>query len=664
MSLALQGKMASGGKFRFLQVDAKGVAGTGPNGEVTFHDLFEGSLTGGWKPKDPGRVKADKVIHNKFTKRMLSRMLHEVLIGHGGNYNVSDITYSNTINPAAAFMMFSDHTVQSKQGDVRPEFDESDGQYVTILSSDTATAGEGRRGITLSDTSGIFKRVSIAYRDTTPYGEAEYVFYAQPNAAAVETGADGIDNFPIKAVGLTAGVACGDGEANSQVGIRAIVGLAPTWQGISDRDYAHEAQAQNVDLIPEQYPYDGLAGGAVAGNDGYIQSSALARIQIDSTSTPSGAVTDSITAGTQRIVLANAVTDFPTSGGFLTAAHQRKVIEIENSGIAGNNRKFTIKEVISTTEVEVFEAPASDDDGSANAFTASIYTEYAGFNVFDGRVENEGRVSTAADHDLAGEVVHGETWSSEDSAGTHTIGRIFSSTKQLLGCRLVLPKGTNKLFAPEDFTIQVLDPTANSGNPRPGYDPDWVTVTSGVKVDQQTNIFDGGLYGYEYTFTTAHAARGVRLTAMQAYSATRHVQLAQFMCYEAPASVTLDNAVDVLRLKVKSPDSYLDFSPDDAGPTTAVATLVNALNYALRGYEMEAVRSTFGFLWLRGTVAGDNSDVWMDAEGAGATNTKLGFPSGATQKTGITQAITKAPEDALTILYRINITGDVPGGWV
>jgi hypothetical protein len=654
--------MASGGQFRLIRTNAKGIKGSGPNGEVDFHDLFDGNLQDGWKPKYPDRVKDDKIIHNKFTKRMLSRMLHETLIGHGQNYNVSDITYSNTINPAAAFVMFSDHTVQGKQGDYRPEFDESDGQFVSVLSSDTTTAGEGRRGITLSDTSGILKRVSIAYRSTSPYGEAEYVFYAQPNTAAQETGNDGIDNFPIKAVGLAAGVACGDGEANSQIGIRAIVGLAPTWQGISDRVYVHEGQAENVDLIPEEYPYDGLSGGAVAGNEGYIQSSALARVQIDNTSTPSGAVTDSITAGTQRIVLANAVTDLPTTGGFVQDVHQRKVIEIANSGIAGNNRKYTIKKVISTTEVETFEAPAGDDDGSSNPFTASIYEEYEGFNAFDGRIENEGRVE-AADHDPPGVVIHGETWSSEDSAGTHTLGRIFGTNKTLIGIRIVIPRGVNKDFVPEDFTIQILDPAANSGNPRPGFDADWTTVSSGVRTGQAGNIFGGGMYGYEYTFD-AISARGIRLTGMQAFSSSRFCKIAAFMAFEAMSAVTLDNSTDVLKIKTKGPSSYRDFAPDDVTATQSVSDLTSALNFAIRGYELEAVRSTFGFLWLRGTVAGDNSDAWMDAETAAGTNTKLGLPSGATQRTGITQSITKAPEDALTILYRINITGNVSGGWV
>jgi hypothetical protein len=41
----------------------------------------------------------------------------------------------------------------------------------------------------------------------------------------------------------------------------------------------------------------------------------------------------------------------------------------------------------------------------------------------------------------------------------------------------------------------------------------------------------------------------------------------------------------------------------------------------------------------------------------------LGLPTIATQKTGITQPITKAYADAMTFIYRVNLSGNVPGGW-
>jgi hypothetical protein len=127
------------------------------------------------------------------------------------------------------------------------------------------------------------------------------------------------------------------------------------------------------------------------------------------------------------------------------------------------------------------------------------------------------------------------------------------------------------------------------------------------------------------------------------------------------SAVTLSN--HTLDLKIKTGDSYTTHALRDTAATQDVNDLCDALNYAVRGYQIEAVRSQFGYLWLRGTVAGDNSDLFLDAEGGSDANTELGLPTGATQKTGITQPITKVYTDAITFIYRVNLSGNVPGGW-
>lgn len=659
-----RGLVGASGEFQFIRVNTRGLD------QVDFNDLFEGSPQEGWKCKHPDRVTADVTIKNKFTKRGLGRMLHEILHGHPytspSPYVPSDIHAStNEVNPFQAFCLLGDDTANSKSGDARVEFNESDAQYDSLISPSTGVVGEGRRGVLLSDGTGIFKTISIAYKSTSPYGEAEFVFYAQPNSPAVQTGDKGLDDFVIKAVALAAGVDCGDGETNGQIGVRAVVGLAPTFQGVSDRKYVHQGQWNPTpeDLIPGEYTYPDAGGPAVTVN-GYIQSSKQAESQIDANITTNAS--DSITAATNRIVLTNAPTALSTTSGFDATAHERKVLRIANAVDASNNRDFTIKEVISTTEVEVYEDVTVDE---ANGFDGTVLTVYEGYNAFDDRHQNEGRVSTSADVDPPGTVIIGERYASADGSGPHVLGRIWATPKTLKGIRIIIPKGVNKDFVPNDFVIEVLNQTALPGSPtgseRPGDNNDWQEVLvsgspGGTYSGEATNIFDAGIYGYEYTFDAAECY-GVRLYSMQAFNNTRKVEIAAFMAFEAMTAVTLSG--DKLGLKVKTGDSYTVHDLPNVTSTQDVNDLVDAVNHAVRGYQIEAVRNRFGYIWLRGTVAGDNSDLFLDAEGAEGTNTDLGLPAIATQKTGITQPITKAAADAMTFIYRVNLSGNVPGGW-
>ena len=156
-----RGLVGASGEFQFIRVNTQGLD------KVDFDDLFEGSPQTGWRAKHPDRVTADVTVKNKFTKRGLGRMMHEILIGHPYSaptpYSPSEIHgTTRDVNPFLAFCLLSDDTINSKIGDVRVEFNESDTQYDVLISPDSATALEGRRGVLLSDGTGIFKTISIA----------------------------------------------------------------------------------------------------------------------------------------------------------------------------------------------------------------------------------------------------------------------------------------------------------------------------------------------------------------------------------------------------------------------------------------------------------------------------------------------------------------------
>jgi hypothetical protein len=224
-----------------------------------------------------------------------------------------------------------------------------------------------------------------------------------------------------------------------------------------------------------------------------------------------------------------------------------------------------------------------------------------------------------------------------------------------------LGSDVNINFVPHNFTIQILDPAANGGNPRPGYNADWTTVSTKTSVGQ--TIFDAGVWGVEYTFTAVDA-RGIRLSGMQAYVTTGKVQVAELLAFTNIQSGDAIELVDAnLRLKTDSAASYVQHELDDVASTTDLNDMIDPLNQALRGYQMEALVSTFGQLWLRGTVAGDNSELWIDDEGVEGAATELGLPTTETEMLGVTEPITKAPTDAMTIIYRVNLTGNVPGGY-
>ena len=149
---------------------------------------------------------------------------------------------------------------------------------------------------------------------------------------------------------------------------------------------------------------------------------------------------------------------------------------------------------------------------------------------------------------------------------------------------------------------------------------------------------------------------------IRAVDNTRKVEIAEFLVYEEMDSVTINSGLanNVLRLRTDGA-TWRNFTLNDIGPVILIDDIVTEINRQVRGYELQAVRSDFGYLWIRGTVAGGNSTVDVDSVANGSTaNTPLGIATGGATKTGITQSVTKAYDDALTITYRVAISGDLP----
>lgn len=671
MSLDLNGSAGMQGEFRFIKVNTEGLSGSGPNGEILFEDLWMGE-PGNYKPRYPERVTEDRVVKNKFTKRGLSRIMHEILKGHGGTYVISDINAAtNTRNPFLAFCLAADctWTGREKSGDARVMWNESDGQYDTLISERTSEAGEGHRGCAISDTGGIFKRISAVYRSGEPYGEIEYVFYAQPNGTLQSTGVKGLDNFVAKSVGLAYSVDCGDGQDGAQWGVRAVIGLPPTWQGISDRVYLHEPSAAVRFACPAgefgMHRYTNVL--EAVSTDGYICSAEAAPVQIGVDIT--GNVGDSIDAdplaegGGGRIVLLDAPSCINTPTGFTDALHRRKKIRISGSANPGNNKIYTIRKVESTTQVLVWETPAVDEGpGAFMAAGDGLYTYYSGDQAFDGRVDNEGRIETppfdVTIPDQPGCVELGEKWVSADNTGPHMIGRIWSTTQDIYGIRIIVPAGTARDFCPDQFKIEKLVGNFPADPTNPSI---WADV--GTYSSQVNNIYDAGVYGYEFTFSLVQA-KGIKISTMKALNQNRKVEIAEVFVFKYMPSKSF-NTTDNIQLSTDGGVTYRTYTPGAVSASQSWNNFLNALNAVLRGYEMEAVRSNFGYIWIRGTVAGNNSTVKLHNVSPGTLATILGLNTApGFTKTGITQPITKAMADAMTYIYRLNITGNVPGGYV
>ena len=797
--LMARGVAGTSGVFRFVRHDVRGMKGTGKDGQVDFWDLWERRPNGTVRPRHGERIIEDISSRNKFLKRGLAYIIDRCLYEQGdGPYVPAEVTDSPTAYCLNCLIFVADapDIASGYIGDARVQWNESDGSSNASISPANSPSvpehlpGQGRRGLDLDTTSSsyIMRRVAASYVTTSPYREAEYVVYAQPNDANTisavgtittvavaniiagetftlddgihdplvfefvktsprsytagrimvdlvgittadevrdaiisaingvheddfhisaasggsaqvdlthETGGgigntsssdtvadagfvvsnmsggsglegdtnpafDGvqsheIDNLPIKAIGLASNLDCGAGEANSHWGIRSIVGLAPTFQGICDRGYQHEGKQLHKYVAAET-----VAG---VGSDGYVESDSVADVSLGSITTNAG---DSISSG--LITMLDAPDDLLATGGFRQREHFRKSLAI--TGGTNDGKVFTIKKVVGPTQVRVWESITDDTNG----FTAELKQTYNGINAFSGAVENEGQSRPSADHhDEPGTVVLGEPFKCNTVGGAPdygVLGRVWATAKKIRGIRIVIPAGVFKDAIPNYFKIQYLDSALGD---EPANNAHWSDYTNGdfSGTAQGDALFEAGPYGVEYTFPdTLPDTKGLRLYGIKAIDDTIPPEVGELLIFtdmdpagsgtpDGTGIELVDGTDDRLDLATDAVPNYRTFYLGDLGPTKDTQDIADAINAQTRGYQLEAVRSRFGYLWLRGTVAGDNSYVDLDYP-TGQANDKLKLPGVATQKQGLTQVIRKLPADAMTFIYRINISGDLP----
>ena len=459
--------------------------------------------------------------------------------------------------------------------------------------------------------------------------------------SSLETNDDGIDNLPAKGVGLAAGVQCGDGEANSTIAARSVTGLASIAQGVSDRDYHHEGTGL--------HSYSGAETIGTYG-DGYHASSE----QEDNLRSIATDVGDSVVAATKVVRMKNGAFTSDDLGLAL------KFTSGTNTGLK------TIVKVISAYDVVVLETVVDESSG----FACDVVHPGTGDKAFDGDIYAEGN---------KGYVDLGGKWRSSSTSGPHSIARVWAASKSVHGVRVISAPNVPKTNCPDIFKIQKLA-TQAQGNPsgptveddlEPANDLHWIDV--GAEVDftassQDNAIFDAAEEGVEYLFNAPTTTRGIRISTLQASTSSTDVQLGEFMIFGEVAAITFTGGVDdALRVATNgipaspgvpgSEGSYRTFEFGDlvtSGDVTQedVQDIADWLNKELRGFNLQALRSNLGILWIRTTTAGYKDQMDIDSLGNGSTAlTKLGLG---------TAVILKFPEDAMTFIYRFNISGDLP----
>ena len=532
--------------------------------------------------------------------------------------------------------------------DVRDAFAEAVTAWYDSTLWDAAAGGGGTVNLT-HRTGGEIGNTTLATNNGS-------ITFLQPSGGggALE-GAGGeddyIDNLPIKALGLAEGLACGNGEADNRVAVRSIVGQAPTLIGYSDRVYEHEGTGL--------YSYSGSDNLGTNGEGYFVTAEGEQTLR----SIPASG-TDSISTTGNTVIMKN---------GNFTSDDVGRTFRISNSGTSNDGDK-TIATVVNRHKITIVEALASEGDG----FNADIVILNPGSAAFDGDVTAEAGT---------GVIDLGFKWRSADTTGPHELGRVWASIKSIRGIRVTGPAGTNKDNYLHTFKVQRLATQAlgNGLGPvlsddlEPGNPNHWVDV--GAEVDftasgQADNIFDAEDRGYEFLFNAAINCYGIKITSGQAFVGTGAVEIGEFYIFSERGVVTITSAVDdELELAtngvpsgpgVPGPTgSFRTFSLGDVTTTGDAAnedmqTIADAINKQVRGYELEALRGNFGHLWIRSTVAGDNSQMDLDTEPTAGVHSKLGLGAAQVQKVGETQIVRKLPEDALTLIYRLSLSGDLP----
>lgn len=495
----------------------------------------------------------------------------------------------------------------------------------------------------------------------------------------------GVDNLQIKTLGMSYGILCGSGEADSQIGIRAVSGLPAQIQGFSDRIYQHEGTGANPSLRANslhKYVTGETLGGV--GSDGYVVNDSIDT----SSTTEETAVTDRTIAVNAADLITAADDSVYLKNGDMTKADEGRTMTFV--GNANNPGDFYIQQVITHKRAIIIpgrgaSAISSNDSGAWTSTT--IQDLHYGSHAFDGDVLNEG---------VNGVMEPGQSYRSNNAVGPHIIGRIWQNPLDITGLRIIGAAGVPKDNYPDLFTLQYLDvDKATASTLEPYNDNHWTTIDSPV-TDQAGSIFDGAEHGHEILFTTpppAGKCYGIRLKDTQGFDVNVAIEVAELLCFTTRGVISLAGGTnDILSVATDavptgpdtpnaSPGTYRNFEVGTLA-TTGVASnedmqqVVDEINRAhlenaptniiMRGFELEASRSELGFLWIRTTVAGFQVQLDLDSDdntGNKSCNAELGFQtsdSTVTQKVGVTQPFMKLPEQAMTIIYRANISGDLP----
>jgi hypothetical protein len=484
-------------------------------------------------------IKAKLEFNNKILERGLSYYLSRLALVHDdrGTYYVSpNVTDNPLTNPFEGFAMC--------KSAARPDYTESNSaNNANAGANGSGVANTGIRYVDKDDTTG--PGIKMLSRELVNQGPGiyytdmfEYVFYAQDNpGGAVETGADGIDNYQILGIGWTQGPDCGNGGTQSRWGLRQVLGTKPTHQGSK------------------------TAG------------------------------TDRISVGQDGGVILTEITTATIANGF---------IESGNNGVG-----------------------------------------LEGSEAFDGATENE--VSSSVFGDWLN-----DSWQSANVPGPHYIGRVFATQKTVHSIRIATSQGASIDNIPDDFKIQYLplgstDPRESAGQ--------WVDCTGyGALVDQAGLVAAAGPYGYEYILAAPRDCLGIRLSNLYGQDHNVFVDVAELMIFEEHAGWSFTSAVDdAIRLSTDGGVTPRTYNVGTLASTQDMNDIVEALNDQLFGYELEAVRSTFGFLWIRGSTHGLLSLAEIHAVAA-SMYTKFGLS--AATIAGTDETITKLQNDTLTFIYR------------
>jgi len=589
-------------------------------------------------------------------------------------------TLNDGVNPAITFEFDSNGSVSVWDGDpsnnvpivfasgdadtaIRDAAVEAINQILDVDLKITAAAGSGGVVNLTHDSGGALGAIAI-----TTSASPAFSVSGMTGGSALE-GASGnddeIDNLLAKSVGFAAGVDCGVGEVDNQVGIRSVLGLKPTLKGYGDRIYYHEASSLHKYVSGETLGSVGLDGYTV-GDDSSSTGELASTIR-----TISSDSSDTITASNDEL--------FCKDGDFSNDDVGRTVSIV---GATNNSGDHEIKSVITKQRV-VLVTNITLDDTSWTSTT--IKDANLGLYGFDGNVES----------DITTDVVDlGRSFRSYSSTLAHILGRVWNTapSNQIVGIRIVGDMNVSLGNVPEDFVVQYLDAQqvggpGSKGSLNPYNNSHWTTIDS-AHSSQGSTIYAGDDRGLEILFTSPPPQAdtfGIRLSSMKSVSGaagtSSSVVIAELMIFGQRGVISLSSGVN------DKMSIALDGTPASSGVpgpvgslfkvfelgnvlTTGSAanddmnTIADAINDQVLGYGIEAERTELGFLAIKSTVAGDETQMDLDSDsnlGGKSCNSVLGFQANAgtqTQAAGKTVPWQKMPGEAMTIIYRAEISGD------